>query len=118
MLKKGKLAAGITGALVMTFLAGMAGAVTIGSIKPGEDVFQYVNRSKGKFDLSLYQQVIGAANAFKEGDEGLGVAADSEMSRQNARKLLANTRIKDIYDNPLFVDGQEKLIRKTTDKAK
>jgi len=118
MLKKGKFVAGITGALVMTFLAGLAGAVTIGSVKPGEDVFQYVNRSKGKFDHTFYQQVIGAANAFKEGDEGLGVAADNELSRENARKLLANTKIKDIYENPLFVDGQEELIRKTTDKAK
>jgi len=117
MFKKGKLAAGITGALVMTFLASLAGAVTIGSVKPGEDVMQYITRTKGKFDQTLYQKVIGAANAYKEGDEGLGVAADNELSRENARKLLANTKIKDINNNPLFVDGQEKLIRRTTDKA-
>ncbi len=118
MFKKGKLLAGITGALVMTFLASMAGAVTIGSVKPGEDVLQYITRTKGQYDHTFYQQVIGAANAFKEGDEGLGVAADNEMSRENARKLLANTKIKDIHENPLFVDGQEELIRQTTDKAK
>jgi ethanolamine ammonia-lyase large subunit len=117
MFKKGKLAAGITGALVMTFLASLAGAVTIGSVKPGEDVMQYITRTKGKFDQTLYQKVIGAANAYKEGDEGLGVAADNELSRENARKLLANTKIKDINNNPLFVDKQEKLIRRTTDKA-
>lgn len=110
MFKKGKLAAGITGALVMTFLASLAGAVTIGSVKPGEDVMQYITRTKGKFDQTLYQKVIGAANAYKEGDEGLGVAADNELSRENARKLLANTKIKDINNNPLFVDGQEKQI--------
>ncbi|MEZ4601676.1 MAG: ethanolamine ammonia-lyase [Syntrophotaleaceae bacterium] len=117
MLKKGKFLAAMTGALVMTFLAGVAGAVTISSVKPGEDVLQYVKRSKGQFDHTFYQQVIGAANAFKEGDEAIGVAADSESSRENARKLLANTKIKDLHENPLFVDGQEKLIRNTTDKA-
>ncbi len=118
MFKKGKILAGITGALVMTFLAGMAGAVTIGSVKPGEDVLEYVNRTQGKFDHTFYQQIIGAANAFKEGDEAIGVAADSEQSRENARKLLSNTKIKDITKTSLFVDGQDELIRKTTDKAK
>ncbi len=118
MLTKSKFIAGITGALVMTLLAGLAGAVTIGSVKPGEDVLQYVKRTQGKFDHTYYQQVIGAANAFKEGDEAIGVAADSELSRENARKLLANTTIKDITNTSLFVDGQDELIRKTTDKAK
>jgi ethanolamine ammonia-lyase large subunit len=117
MLSKGKLLAGVAIGVAMTFLAGLAGAVTIGNVKPGEDVLQYVKRSKGGFDQTLYNQVIGAANAFKEADETLGVAADDELSRENARKLLANTRIKDIVDHSLFVDAQEKLIRETTDPA-
>ena len=117
MLQKRKLVAGITGALVMTFLASMAGAVTIGKIKPGEDVMQYITRTQGKFDQTTYQQVIGAASAFKEGDQSLGVAADTEADRENARKLLANTKIKDLNARSLFVDGQDTLIRNTTDKA-
>jgi ethanolamine ammonia-lyase large subunit len=118
MLQKRKLVAGITGALVMTFLASMAGAVTIGKVKAGEDVMQYINRTEGKFDQTTYQKIIGAASAFKEGDESLGVAADTEADRENARKLLANTKIKDLNDRSLFVDGQDTLIRNTTDKAK
>ena len=48
------------------------GAVAIKDVKSGEDVFQYVERIKGEFDQTLYQQVIGASNAYKEGDEAIG----------------------------------------------
>ncbi|HOC39186.1 MAG TPA: hypothetical protein PKJ77_07910, partial [Thermodesulfobacteriota bacterium] len=48
-------------------------AVAIKDVKPGEDVFAYVTRIKGAFDQTLYQQVIGASNAFKEGDQAIGV---------------------------------------------
>lgn len=94
-----------------------AGAVAVRDAKPGEDVFRYVERIKGKFDHTFYQQVIGAANPYKEGDEALGVAADDDAARENARRLLANTKIKDIHENPLFVDNLQKLIWKTTDIA-
>ena len=50
-------------------------AVTIKEVKPGEDVFAYITRVKGSFDQTLYQQVIGASNAFKEGDQTIGVGA-------------------------------------------
>ncbi len=48
-------------------------AIAIKDVKPGEDVFKYIERVKGSFDQTLYQQVIGAANAFKEGDQAIGV---------------------------------------------
>ena len=98
-------------------LASLAGAVTIKDIKSDEDVFAYVNRIKGEFDQTLYQQVIGAANAFKEGDATIKVAADNDTTREYARKLLAKTTIKDIHEHPLFVDELQKLIWKTTDQA-
>jgi len=66
---------------------------------------------------TLYQQVIGASNAFKEGDQTIGVAADNNASRENARKLLANTKIKDITDHPLLNDDLYKFIAKSTDPA-
>jgi ethanolamine ammonia-lyase large subunit len=103
--------------LAVMFLASAAGAVTIRDIKPGEDVFAYVNRVKGGFDQTLYQQVIGAASAFKEGDEAIGVAADNEATRENARQLLANTKIRNLLEKPLFVDNLFKLITNTTDHA-
>ncbi len=94
-----------------------AGAVTIHDVQKGEDVFTYVKRVKGGFDQTLYQQVIGAANPYKEGDEAIGVAATDDASRQNARQLLANTKIGDIHNHPLFVDDQQELIWETTDTA-
>jgi len=72
--------------------------------KPEEDLFAFMNRTLGKFDRTTYQQLIGAANAFKEGDQILGVAAADEAVRSNARRLLSNTRVGDILKHPLFED--------------
>ncbi len=104
-------------AFMVVSLASLSWAVTIKDVKSDEDVFAYVNRIQGKFDHTLYQQVIGAANAFKEGDATIKVAADDEASRENARKLLANTTIEAIHEHSLFVDELQKLIWKTTDQA-
>lgn len=94
-----------------------SGAVTIRDVKPGEDVFSYIKRVKGSFDQRLYQQVIGAANPFKEGDATIGVGADNNVSRENARKLLANTKIKDITNHPLLNDDLYKFIAKSVDSS-
>ncbi len=91
--------------------------ITVGKVKKGEGVFAYVSRVKGGFDQTFYQQVIGASNAFKEGDQTIGVGAKDEETRQNARALLANTTIKDLYEHPLLVDDLQKLIWQTTDQA-
>lgn len=111
----------ILGALFMLFLMLFslvlpAAAVTIESVKKGEDIFAYVNRVKGNFDLALYQQVVGAANDFKEGDATLKVAADNDTTRVYARMLLTNTKVKDIHEHPLFVDNLQKLIWDTVDQ--
>ncbi len=92
-------------------------AIAIKDIKPGEDVFQYIQRMKGSFDQRLYQQVIGAANAFKEGDEAIGVGADDNARRENARKLLTNTKIKDITEHPLLDDSVYKFIAQAVDMS-
>ena len=63
-----------------------------------------MDRTLGKFDRTTYQQLVGAANAFKEGDQILGVAATDEAVRKKARRLLSNTRIGDILKHPLFED--------------
>jgi len=72
--------------------------------KPDEDLFSFMDRTLGKFDRTTYQQLIGAANAFKEGDQILGVAADSEALRSKARQLLCNTKLGNILKHPLFED--------------
>ncbi len=94
-----------------------ASAVTIESINPNENIFQYIRRIQGSFDQTLYQKIVGAANEFKEGDQALGLAAANEISRSNARILLSNTKIKDIHNNPLFKDNLQELIWKTTDAS-
>jgi ethanolamine ammonia-lyase large subunit len=78
--------------------------VTLSDGQPGEDVFAYVRRLTGRFDRMLYQQIVGAANEFKEGDQILGVAAADPASRAQARQLLSHTRIGDLDAHPLFED--------------
>ncbi|MBW1646029.1 MAG: ethanolamine ammonia-lyase subunit EutB [Deltaproteobacteria bacterium] len=110
----------ILGSLLFLLLFSLAvpgRAVTIDGVKPGEDVFSYIERIKGKFDQTLYCQVMGAANAFKEGDATLGVAADNDTTRVYARMLLANTKIKDVHEHPLYVDGLQKLVWDNIDQA-
>jgi ethanolamine ammonia-lyase large subunit len=104
-------------ALGVFALSTYCSAVAIKDVKPGEDVFKYIERVKGSFDQTLYQQVIGAGNAFKEGDQAIGVGADDNASRENARKLLANTKIKDITEHPLLDDSVYKFIAQSTDSA-
>lgn len=110
-------AVGVSLCAAITFLGGVAGAVTIKDVKSGEDVLAYMQRVNKGFDQELYKKLVGAANPFKEADEGTGVAAADEKSRENARKLLANTKIRVLQEKPLFVDGLQELIWKTTDKA-
>lgn len=91
--------------------------VLIEEIRSGEDVFAYIERIHGSFDIDLYRQVIGAANEFKEGDEALGVAAAEPMSRQNARTLLGNTTLGELQAQPLFEDQLYAAILDNLDEA-
>ncbi|WP_162003107.1 ethanolamine ammonia-lyase [Microvirga tunisiensis] len=93
------------------------GTIAVGEVKPGEDVFTYISRLNGDFDQTLYQQVIGAANDFKEGDRAIAVGAEDEATRANARALLANTKIEDLHQHPLLEDDLQRLIWQTTDEA-
>ena len=91
--------------------------VSIPEIREGEDVITYVTRVKGQYDHEFYKAVIGAANEYKEGDEALGIAAVDEASRENARKLLGNTKVGDLADRPMLEDAVYSLVMETTDTA-
>jgi len=80
----------------------------------GEDLFQFIIRQKGSFDLTLYRQLLGAANEFKEGDEIAGIAAASKEDRLNARSLLAETSLQDIREHSVFIDEQSEFIEQST----
>jgi ethanolamine ammonia-lyase large subunit len=79
-------------------------ATPIGMPTSGEDVFGFISRTVGRFDTDLYFQVLGAANEFKEGDESVGVAAVDTASRDNARRMLAQTTVGMIDSHPLIDD--------------
>jgi len=91
--------------------------VLIEEIRSGEDVFAYIERIHGSFDIDLFRQVIGAANEFKEGDEALGVAAADAMSRLNAQTLLGNTKLGELQAQPLFEDQLYGAILDSLDDA-
>ena len=83
--------------------------------KDDEDIFEYIKRIKGSsFDLQLYQQILGSANAYKEGDATLNIAAENDQSRKFARALLANTRIKDLNEQHVYKDEILELILNST----
>ncbi len=75
-----------------------------------DDVFQYIKVKHGGFDRSVYRQILGAANPYKEGDEAIGVAAQDERSRENARQLLANTELADLDSRSIHIDNLETFI--------
>jgi ethanolamine ammonia-lyase large subunit len=77
----------------------------IGAARPGEDVFGFIQRTRGKRDAQLLARILGAANDFKEGDAIVGVAAADDAERRGARALLAETRLADIDAHPLHADG-------------
>jgi ethanolamine ammonia-lyase large subunit len=66
----------------------------------------------------LYQQVIGAAGPYKEGDQTIGVFAEDEETRTNARVLLANTTLDYIHKHPLLNDELQQEIWKIVDSEK
>jgi ethanolamine ammonia-lyase large subunit len=91
--------------------------VSLPPAREGEDVFTYVQRQKGKQDVTLYKQILGAANPFKEGDEIVGVATSDEPSRATARQLLANTRLRDLDAHPPHDDKLFRLLQQSRDAA-
>ncbi len=60
---------------------------------PSESLPNWILRTQGKWDQTLWQQMLGAANEFKEGDQILGVAARDDAQRMLSRELLLNTPI-------------------------
>ena len=67
-----------------TFLAGLVSAPAVTAVAAAggqDDLMAYVRRTSGGWDQSLYARLLGHANAFKEGDEIVGVAAPDATAR-------------------------------------
>lgn len=91
-----------------------AGLLTV-PVRPGEDLFAYLTRTQGGYDRARVAQLLGAANAYKEGDATIGVHAPDASARRAARALLGATRLGDIDAYPLFDDQLTKLLQSSRD---
>jgi ethanolamine ammonia-lyase large subunit len=92
-----------------------ASVVPLPEPRPGEDLFRFVDRVAGRFDLGLYRRVLGMANDWKEGDAAQGLAAPDTSSRRHARALLAQTKISDLLEHPVFEDALSRYIAGAVD---
>ena len=82
---------------------------------PDDDLFTYLQRQHGQFNINAYRKLLGHANAYKEGDETLGIAALTEEHRLLARQLLQQTKLKDIDANSVFSDELYQYVQSTPD---
>jgi ethanolamine ammonia-lyase large subunit len=81
-----------------------------------EGLLAYIERVQGRFDGNLFKRLLGAANDFKEGDAIVGVAAADDAEREQARRLLGQTRLVDIDQNPPLVDDLYRAIQSSLDR--
>ncbi|MGI9429192.1 MAG: ethanolamine ammonia-lyase subunit EutB, partial [Bythopirellula sp.] len=80
-----------------------------------EDLFAYMRRRHQGFDATIYKQLLGAGNEFKEGDQSLGLSATNADSRKNARRLLSQTRIGELQAHSVFEDELSTYIHSSVD---
>jgi len=78
--------------------------VQIRDVKNGEDLFAWLDRVHGRYDVVKYRQVLGAANPYKEGDDAQGLAASDQASRENSSRLIANTTVRSLLAHPIYQD--------------
>jgi len=78
-------------------------------------LFDHLRRQAGGFDATLYRSLLGAANEFKDGDAVQGLAAEDAPSREQARRLLAHTRIGELCAHPVFEDELFEYIESAVD---
>ncbi len=94
----------------------VSAAAEPGATPRAQGIVEYVTATSGSWDQKLYARLLGAANAFKEGDVSVGLAASSEAERAHARRLLEATRLSDIDSHPLFEDGMYRTLRADLDR--
>ena len=82
-----------------------------------EGLFDWLQRVTGRTDREAAGRLLGAANAPKEGDVTIGVAAVNEAQRMLARQLLAATTLRDVDAHPLFDDALGLLLQDSLDAA-
>lgn len=114
--RRGFLAIGLVSATQLAVRRSAMSMLEIPEPKVGEDLIQFVHRARGGWDQTLYRQLLGAANEFKEGDEIIGVAAADDNQRAKARWLLSQTTVHQIDAHPPFDDSLLTYISKVIDR--
>ena len=98
----GAASAALAGYRIAARAASSGGTIAVPEVVPDEDIFAYISRVKGGFDLTLYRQLLGAANDFKEGDQAIGVAAADATTRSNARASWPTQRLRTCRSTPCW----------------
>ncbi|MEY3173162.1 MAG: Ethanolamine ammonia-lyase heavy chain [Planctomycetota bacterium] len=83
-----------------------------------EDLTAWLTARSGGWDDTLYRQLLGAANEWKEGDAIIGVAARDADQRLLARRLLAETPLGTIDQHPPYTDELLSFILGPIDRSK
>lgn len=100
----GTLAGAVSGQTLLETNVFGADAASIPRPRRDEDIEAFISRIHGRFNNGLYRQILGAANAFKEGDARIGVSAANAESRRHARSVLAGTPLQQIDAHTLIDD--------------
>ncbi len=116
------LASGASAIAISSRVRGMSvsprgAAVAVDEVRAGESLVQRAGGEAATFNETLYKQLLGAANVFKEGDAIVGVAAVNETSHRRARLLLSNTTIGEIDAHPLVRDSLTDLLRRDAEEV-
>lgn len=105
----------IGSAAVMTGYSPSTAAAQPSADTPVLGLVDYLKTTADGWSIDAFAKWVGAANAFKEGDVIVGVAAHDETHRQLARTLLSNTRLYEIDANPIFSDDLHRAIIASVD---
>ncbi len=81
------------------------------------DLGEYLRHFPADVRLTIYRQLLGAANEFKEGDAAAGVASPDQASRRTARRLLAGTQLRYVIENPVYEDSVSLYIQDALDRT-
>ena len=90
---------------------------TLDDARDGEDLFSHLRRTRGRVERRDVLHILGAANEFKEGDRGIGVAALDDAERAGARALLAATTLGQLDGFRLLDDSLSVLLRASEDSV-
>jgi ethanolamine ammonia-lyase large subunit len=94
-----------------------ADVTAVSAAVPREDLFSYIHAVRGGYSRTLYKQLLGQANEFKEGDASLGVAATDAASRQRAQALLTQTLLGDLRSHRIHDDALWRYIEGFVDAS-